>query len=473
MYQRVLSSDDNVYFAANTGGGNLQLWGYNSVNNTRFGRRPLLPTDLVVARISKLLERPSITQQIANCGHTTLPNQSDWEVAEINPHHQFTSDPGRYMSFLVGDTMYFDADDGSTGRELWAYNTSNETYWRVVDISNGPGASNPGSTANILVGDTIYFNAYDSNTGYTEMWAHTTSNATTWKATDLNSQTGYGNPGIGVGLIGDPVVIGDTIFFDAIARDSSSAYKKELWAHDTSNHSTWQVSNLSGPSSSNQIGSYVFLGLGDTLYFSNTHSSNFWLWAYDTTNQSVWNTSIRPGDSLSVVVGNTIYLEGSLPLSNTFGLIAHQPGSVNHQTNTGGNVITWAINASLPSGVSIKQPDPARRFSGTPTELWPQTSYMVWANNSGGSSVAYLNITVVEELTIAYNPSSVSLSEGTPWPTYQPTTPEVLLFHGPSHQRAVRSLLRQRHRPRSTTGQHGRHHLHRLRQQFGRFRYRP
>ena len=147
------------------------------------------------------------------------------------------------------------------------------------------------------------------------------------------------------GLIGDPVVIGDTIFFDAIAHDSSSAYKKELWAHDTSNHSTWQVSNLSGASSSNHIGSYVFLRLGDTLYFSNTHSSNFWLWAYDTTNQSVWNTSIRPGDSLSVVVGNTIYLEGSVPLSNTFGLIAHQPESVNHQTNTGGNVITWAINA--------------------------------------------------------------------------------------------------------------------------------
>ena len=81
------------------------------------------------------------------------------------------------MSFLVGDTMYFDADDGSTGRELWAYNTSNETHWRVVDISNGPGASNWDS--NVLVGDTIYFNAYDSNTGYTEMWAHTIS--TTWK----------------------------------------------------------------------------------------------------------------------------------------------------------------------------------------------------------------------------------------------------------------------------------------------------
>ena len=39
---------------------------------------------------------------------------------------------------------------------------------------------------------------------------------------------------------------------------------------------------------------------------------------------------------------------------------------------------------------------------GTPTELWTQTAYTVWANNTGGSAVAYLNITVVDEVpTIA------------------------------------------------------------------------
>ena len=50
---------------------------------------------------------------------------------------------------------------------------------------------------------------------------------------------------------------------------------------------------------------------------------------------------------------------------------------------------------------------------GTPTQLWTQTAYMVWANNSGGSSVAYLNITVVEELAnISYNPSTVTIVRG-------------------------------------------------------------
>ena len=55
-------------------------------------------------------------------------------------------------------------------------------------------------------------------------------------------------------------------------------------------------------------------------------------------------------------------------------------------TNPGGNVTSWVINASLPNGVSFGTNNGT--IYGTPTELWTQRSYMVWANNSGGSSVA-------------------------------------------------------------------------------------
>ena len=85
--------------------------------------------------------------------------------------------------------------------------------------------------------------------------------------------------------------------------------------------------------------------------------------------------------------------------------------SINYQTNTGGNVTTWAINGTLPSGVTFNTQTGV--LSGTPTELWPQTSYMVWANNSGGSSVAYINITVVDELpTLSYTPNTLVLTKG-------------------------------------------------------------
>ena len=92
-------------------------------------------------------------------------------------------------------------------------------------------------------------------------------------------------------------------------------------------------------------------------------------------------------------------------------LWAHEPSSINYQTNTGGNVTTWAINASLPSGLFFGTNNGT--IYGTPTELWTQTSYMVWANNSGGFSIAYLNITVVDEVpTLSYSPSTLVLTKG-------------------------------------------------------------
>ena len=47
------------------------------------------------------------------------------------------------MEILVGDTIYFDANDGNTGWELWAHNTSNGTTWQAVDITTGVDSSFP------------------------------------------------------------------------------------------------------------------------------------------------------------------------------------------------------------------------------------------------------------------------------------------------------------------------------------------
>ena len=61
-----------------------------------------------------------------------------------------------------------------------------------------------------------------------------------------------------------------------------------------------------------------------------------------------------------------------------------------------GEITSWEINASLPSGLTFETSNGT--IWGTPTELWTQTAYTVWANNTGGSAVAYLNITVVDEV---------------------------------------------------------------------------
>ncbi|MDP6200602.1 MAG: putative Ig domain-containing protein, partial [Candidatus Poseidonia sp.] len=76
------------------------------------------------------------------------------------------------------------------------------------------------------------------------------------------------------------------------------------------------------------------------------------------------------------------------------------------------NVYGYSISPALPSGLVIDLN--TGEISGTPTELWNQTSYMVWANNSGGSSMAYLNITVNDQVpTLSYSPENLILTVNT------------------------------------------------------------
>ena len=110
--------------------------------------------------------------------------------------------------------------------------------------------------------------------------------------------------------------------------------------------------------------------------------------------------------------GTLISSEGLLLIRENSAMFAHQPTQVNRQTNTGGVVLNWAINGTLPSGLSFGANNGT--VYGTPTELWPQTAYMVWANNSGGSTVTYLNITVIDQLpTVTYTPADLTLTNNT------------------------------------------------------------
>ena len=95
------------------------------------------------------------------------------------------------MEILVGDTLYFSAYDGSSGHELWAHDTSNASTWRVADINSG-GSSNPGQYMEILVGDTLYFDANDGSSGV-ELWAHQPG-----EITSLSSGSGSGGSGSGM-----------------------------------------------------------------------------------------------------------------------------------------------------------------------------------------------------------------------------------------------------------------------------------
>ncbi|MGB2194659.1 MAG: putative Ig domain-containing protein, partial [Candidatus Poseidoniaceae archaeon] len=82
-------------------------------------------------------------------------------------------------------------------------------------------------------------------------------------------------------------------------------------------------------------------------------------------------------------------------------------------TLTGPGVITsWAIHPNLPTGLTFELSNGT--IWGTATERLTTTQYTVWANNSGGSSVASLNITVLHEVPMfTYSSYNLTLVNNT------------------------------------------------------------
>ena len=94
--------------------------------------------------------------------------------------------------------------------------------------------------------------------------------------------------------------------------------------------------------------------------------------------------------------------------------------TTNTPSVSGGTVTSWAISPSLPSGLAFSTSTGA--ISGTPTVLQTiATTYTIWANNSGGSASAQVNITINDEAPdIAYSPDWFVLTNNT---AMQATTP--------------------------------------------------
>jgi len=88
-------------------------------------------------------------------------------------------------------------------------------------------------------------------------------------------------------------------------------------------------------------------------------------------------------------------------------------------TVSGGNVSEWGLGGVLPNGVLFAH----GVFSGTPSVNMTQTQYVVYANTTGGTAIAWVNITVLEPaVDFSYNPYNLTLTRNL---TMTPATPTV------------------------------------------------
>ena len=195
-------------------------------------------------------------------------NDTAWLVADLAPGYA-SSNPGMHVSYVMDDQIIFDTAEGYA----WVHDTSNGTTWSIAGFSGGTLGEN---FTEVAIGDTFFFQANDGNTG-SELWAYNKVNETVWMVADI--MEGYAGSGPGENMV---VVINDILYFDAATHESG----RELWAHDPYDGSTWLVVDISkgnksqtGPDLDSNPGNRFWLVHGGQLFFDahdELHGTELW-----------------------------------------------------------------------------------------------------------------------------------------------------------------------------------------------------
>jgi ELWxxDGT repeat protein len=172
------------------------------------------------------------------------------EVADINPGLA-NGNPQQLTN--VNGTLFFAANDGTSGLELWKSDGSTAGTLKVKDINPGSAGSNPSSLTN--VNGTLFFIASDG-TGAAELWKSDGTAAGTVLVKDIN-------PGATAALIPSSLTnVGGKLFF--AANDGVSGW--ELWESDGTTAGTSEVKDINAGASGAYPSSLT--NVNGTLYFS-------------------------------------------------------------------------------------------------------------------------------------------------------------------------------------------------------------
>ncbi len=218
-------------------------------------------------------------------------------VRDIRPGSSYSSP---YHLTAVGNTLYFTADNGVNGTELWKSNGTAAGTVLVKDIFPGSSYFDPTPRYLTAVGNTLFFHANDGVNG-TELWKSDGTAAGTVLVKDIR-------PGSSSSYPKNLTAVGSTLYFTA----NDGVNGIELWKSDGTAAGTVLVKDIysggSGVSPNN------LTAVGNTLFFTPIDSVNGReLWKSDgTAAGTVLVKDIRPGYSSSLpsnltAAGNTLF----------------------------------------------------------------------------------------------------------------------------------------------------------------------
>jgi ELWxxDGT repeat protein len=190
-------------------------------------------------------------------------------VKDINPGVGSSLPGGAFNKFFnVNGTLYFEANDGVNGAELWKSDGTSEGTVLVKDINPGADSSNPAYLS--AINDTLYFSSTDGVNG-AELWKSDGTPEGTVLVKDINPGANSSNPQ-------DLVNFEGMLYFGAY----DPVYGTELWKSDGTNLGTVLVEDINPGIESSRSSSflgYSFSQANNKLFFSaddGVHGTELW-----------------------------------------------------------------------------------------------------------------------------------------------------------------------------------------------------
>ncbi len=170
----------------------------------------------------------------------------------------------------VNDILYFFFDDGIHGKELWKSDGTAEGTILVKDVN--PGSGNSGNeyfVSNLNINGNLYFFADDGIHG-TELWKSDGTEAGTFLVKDINPGSDSSTP-----YYSQLVNINGTFYFTA----NDGIHGRELWKSDGTTAGTVLVEDINPGSGSSFTNNFDLSNVDDILYFTaddGIHGAELW-----------------------------------------------------------------------------------------------------------------------------------------------------------------------------------------------------
>ena len=286
--QMVYNVNNLLYFSGNDGKNGQEPWKSNGTANGTTMIKNIAP--------SSGSSQPNHWTLSGNIIYfNPCPLNQDWQIWKTDGTSAGTvlikninkkgNDAASYFHDVNG-TLFFWADNGSTGIELWKSNGTTSGTVMVKEIRPGISSSYPSGfprpsyytpvtfdwTKELAVGSIYYFTADDGSNG-AELWKSDGTSGGTVMVANINSLAGSYPHWL--------TQMGNYLYFSA--NDGTSGY--ELWSLNLSNGTVSLVSDLNAQSGSYPMQLTV---VNDLLYFSADDGVNGReLWRYDAVNPPV------------------------------------------------------------------------------------------------------------------------------------------------------------------------------------------